>query len=723
MPLPTRKVSSTSQSQRILFDNFEADMRSGELRKNGSRVKLQAQPFRLLVLLLKNCGEVVTRDEICRELWPDNTFVDFEHGLAAAVNKVREAIGDSAEKPKYIETLAKRGYRFIGKIKPEEPEVIPSVWRDESQQLAAVSKPKAGVGGRWKVGLLALAFAAGVGVLLFLLVRRPNNTRNSDPMTAFPFTTDPGIETAPSISPDGSRIVFSWDKRIRNGLERPQYDLYVKAIGSETVLRLTNHPSTWISSTWSPDGTQIAFHRLAPGDNGIYVVPALGGPERKLVTTRTPYHVAAPISWSPDGKWLAYSDTENSEPGDRVFLLNMETLETHEFPHDPSCNHEARLTFSHSGRDLAILCVHSTAFFEYFITNLEGTSKRPLVAIHDFVSPLVWAGDDKSVILVRENPSGNEFEEIQVRDGSVRKLPLPAGDWPAISGDGHKLAFSLAANHVNIWRRDLSHPKAPPVQMFASTLQQNNARYSPDAKHVVFASTRSGVWSVWLADIDGSNLVQISHGSPAGFPRWSPDSQKIVFEVENPDGLLTVYTADISDRVPRRLKTNIRQASRPFWSNDGKWIYFRGYAGVGHELYRCPAQGGDAALLDAEQDPISPTESADGKVLYFPNRNLNANMMMLELDQPGAKSKPVPNMPAILVETQWVLVSNGIYFTRQDAPRTVSFYDFGTRQTRPIFTADRDLDDGMSVSPDGRYMLYAQVDENNSSVMLVNNFR
>ncbi len=84
MPLPTRKVSSTSQSQRILFDNFEADMRSGELRKNGSRVKLQAHPFRLLVLLLKSCGEVVTRDEIGLELWPDNTFVDFEHGLAAS---------------------------------------------------------------------------------------------------------------------------------------------------------------------------------------------------------------------------------------------------------------------------------------------------------------------------------------------------------------------------------------------------------------------------------------------------------------------------------------------------------------------------------------------------------------------------------------------------------------------------------------------------------------
>jgi Tol biopolymer transport system component/DNA-binding winged helix-turn-helix (wHTH) protein len=712
-PFPAQRAN------RIEFDRFELDLRSGELRKSGRRVRLQAQPFQLLAMLLEHAGEVVTREEVCRNLWPNDTFVDFDHSLSTAINKIREALGDSAENPKYIETLPKRGYRFIGKITPEAPVVMPAPEGQEHIELQPVSGPKAGMGRARTLGFVAVAVTCVVALFLWLS-GRPGNP---PPMTVVPFTAYRGLETAPSFSPDSSRIAFSWDNRASDHSGKLGFDLYVKAFGSETLLRLTNHPSNWISSTWSPDGTQIAFHRLADDDNGIYVVPALGGPERKLVTTRTPYQVAAPISWSPDGKWLAYSDTENSEPGDRAFLLNMETLETHKFPHDPSCNHEARLTFSRSGRDLAVLCVHSTAFFEYFITDLQGTSKRPLVAIHDFVSPLVWAGDDKSVILVRENPIGNEFDEIQVRNGSMRKLLLPAGDWPAISGDGHKLAFSLATNLVNIWRRDLLHPKAPPAQMFASTLQQNNARYSPDRKHVVFASTRSGVWSVWLADTDGSNLVQISHGSPAGFPRWSPDSQKIVFEVEEPDGLLSVYTADISDRVPHRLRTNIKQANRPFWSNDGKWIYFRGYEGVGHALYRCPSQGGDATLLDAGQDPISPAESADGKVLYFPDRNLNANMMMLELDQPGAKSKPVPNMSRILVETQWVLVPNGIYFTRQNAPRTVSFYDFAMRQTHPIFAADRDLDDGMSVSADGRYMLYSQIDESNSDIMLVNNFR
>src|SRR5208337_1002197 len=127
MPFGIRKdaPSPSPRPQRIAFDNFELDLRSGEVRKNGSRIRLQAQPFQLLVLLLENAGDVVTREEICRELWPADTFVDFEHSLAAAVNKIREALSDSADNPRYIETLPKRGYRFIGKIRPEPPLVLP----------------------------------------------------------------------------------------------------------------------------------------------------------------------------------------------------------------------------------------------------------------------------------------------------------------------------------------------------------------------------------------------------------------------------------------------------------------------------------------------------------------------------------------------------------------------------------------------------------------------
>jgi TolB-like protein/DNA-binding winged helix-turn-helix (wHTH) protein len=107
---------STPQSQRFAFDRFELDLHSGELLKDGRRLRLQAQPFQLLAFLLERPGEVVTREEICRKLWRSDTFVDFDHSLGTAVNKIREALSDSADHPRFVETMPRRGYRFIGRL-------------------------------------------------------------------------------------------------------------------------------------------------------------------------------------------------------------------------------------------------------------------------------------------------------------------------------------------------------------------------------------------------------------------------------------------------------------------------------------------------------------------------------------------------------------------------------------------------------------------------------
>ena len=379
--------------------------------------------------------------------------------------------------------------------------------------------------------------------------------------------------------------------------------------------------------------------------------------------------------------------------------------------------------FSHSGQELAVVCVHNTTSYEYLSMDRQGKSKRSLITLHEFLFGPLWTGEDKSVIIAEATAKGSEFNEVRVRDGEVHKLSVTAGDWPAISRDGHKLAFSVTDKRVNIWRKDLRHPEAPPVQMYMSTRQQNNGQYSSDGNHVAFGSARSGTWSVWAADTDGNNLVQISHEGPAGYPRWSPDSQKIAFEMIEASGHFGVYIADISDRVPRKLKTSVREASRPFWSHDGKWIYFRGYEGVGRQLYRCPSGGGDATLLAAFQDPRTPIESSDGKVLYFPWSLTDPNIMMLALDRPDASPQQVPEMPKISDEARWAVMPDGIYFSPQGNPRSICFYDFATQHTREIFRADKDLSEGISVSPDGRYLLYSQEDENNSDIMLVNNFR
>jgi Tol biopolymer transport system component len=369
------------------------------------------------------------------------------------------------------------------------------------------------------------------------------------------------------------------------------------------------------------------------------------------------------------------------------------------------------------------MCVHNIASFEYFVTDIGGKSKRSLTTVREFPSGLAWSKDDKYLVLSRAFETGQELDELRVSDGAIRKIALSGGGlWPAISGDGTRLAFSVQNSHVNIWRRDLLHPNAPPAQMYASTLEQNAAQYSPDGKRVAFDSARSGLWSVWMADTDGSNLVQISHEGPAGFPRWSPDSQNIAFQMKDREGLWGIYIANTSDRVPRKFSRKVRESSDPTWSHDGKWIYFRGYGDVGHQLYRCPAQGGDASLLVSSLDPIQPTESPDAKVLYFLSREADAVLMMLPLDRPTATPQPVPGIPNISYGYRWDVAPDGIYYIPQSAPRALFFYSFATQRTREIFASDRELAEGISVSPDGRYLLYSQVDENNSNIMLVNNF-
>jgi cholera toxin transcriptional activator len=110
------EMSEPRAARRYRFSVFEADETTGELRRQGVRVRLHAQPFQLLIMLVERPGEIVTREEISRELWPEGTFVDYEHGVNSAVNRIREALGDRAASPRFVETLARRGYRFVAPV-------------------------------------------------------------------------------------------------------------------------------------------------------------------------------------------------------------------------------------------------------------------------------------------------------------------------------------------------------------------------------------------------------------------------------------------------------------------------------------------------------------------------------------------------------------------------------------------------------------------------------
>ncbi len=498
--------------------------------------------------------------------------------------------------------------------------------------------------------------------------------------------------------------------------------MYVKVTGSETLLRLTHHPSEWVSPAWSPDGTQIAFHRLAGADTGLYVVPALGGPERKLRSTHIPYEIAAQINWSPDGKWISFDDALPDRPGDRMFLLSTETLDVTPVPHNPDCLHEGNLNFSLTPNSFIYLCVRNLSEFEvYTLAGLGGVSQL-VTKITNFPAGLAWSRAGNRLVISELTERGPELTQYPLAGGSPRHfLGVPEAIWPALSAKGDKLAYTVTSNNANIWRKDLLKPDLPALKVISSTRQQTGAQYSPDGKHIAFHSNRGGPWNIWMQDPDGGNLVQITNlPEGANPPNWSPDGKKLAFDMRRL-GHHEIHIVDIDERVPRKLVTNVPEISSPTWSRDGKWIYFRSYETIGHKLYRCPAAGGDASLLLTPPDGANSLELFDGNSLYFARRVSNTGLGMLALN--GASSvSDVPGMPAIEDANQWTLVSGGIYFVPIDKPKSLLFYDFSTKKTRQVFSIEKNFASGLSISPDGRYLLFSQIDEENSNIMLVDHF-
>src|SRR5437762_8355955 len=138
-PINGERMSDRAFSAVVRFDIFQVDLRAGELRKEGRVIKLQEQPFRVLSLLLSRPGELVTREELREKLWPADTFVDFDHGLNSAVARLRDALLDSADKPRFVETVAKRGYRFVGLLRPAAPALLPAEPQPSIQQVDPVA--------------------------------------------------------------------------------------------------------------------------------------------------------------------------------------------------------------------------------------------------------------------------------------------------------------------------------------------------------------------------------------------------------------------------------------------------------------------------------------------------------------------------------------------------------------------------------------------------------
>jgi Tol biopolymer transport system component/DNA-binding winged helix-turn-helix (wHTH) protein len=534
---------SERSAQIVRFGIFEADLETGELRKNGVKVPLQGQPFQVCALLLEHAGELVTREELRQKVWPEDTFVDFEQALNTAIAKIRLALGDEAVNPRFVETLPRRGYRFIGPVTKPDSKVV--------AQPAAPAEAPVTRKGWFERPTARRSWLLAATTLLILLSgfgiwRSAKNRADAPPpieaappnkLTVVPFTTFPGFEIAPSFSPDGNEIVFSWF-----GYEKEfQFDLYIKQVGQEHVVQLTHHPAIFLGSAWSPDGRLIAFMRLAdPEGTGIYVISPLGGAERKVASI-TAYRVleALGVSWSADGKWLAFSKGNSlakkagsSADHFSIHLVNVETTEERLLP-DPSkdCGNTWQPSFSPDGKYLASVCVLAEGVAKIYLQTPDGKQARELkdARSSEGFAGIAWAEDSQSLVYSADQ----HLWRIPLAGGKPEML-LFAQDVEsvAVASHGNRLAFAQVHHPGQVFQLALASPTkltAPAAKLISSTRGDAGAHVSPDGKHIAFQSWRSGNPEVWVCDRDASNPVQLtSFGGPSmGEPRWSPDGRVI----------------------------------------------------------------------------------------------------------------------------------------------------------------------------------------------------
>jgi DNA-binding winged helix-turn-helix (wHTH) protein len=217
----------------VRFDAFEVDLQAGELRKDNRRIKIQEQPFRVLSLLLERVGRVVTREDLREKLWPADTFVDFDHGLNSAVARLREALGDSADEPRYIETIAKRGYRFVAILDQAPPTTA------ENIPVAPVMNPGAsGNRASGKIWIGATFFFALFSAAAIWALYRPNADSQLSRIEVVPLVGLKGYQATPAFSPDGKLVAFRQSDGARNT------GIYAAAVGGEKSLQLTIIPAT-----------------------------------------------------------------------------------------------------------------------------------------------------------------------------------------------------------------------------------------------------------------------------------------------------------------------------------------------------------------------------------------------------------------------------------------------------------------------------------------------
>ena len=553
----------SKRSSGVRFGQFELDLAEERLLKKGLAVRIENQPLQILAALVDHPGEMVSREELCASLWPDGTYVDFDEGLNTAVKKLRYALGDSSESPVFIETVPRRGYRFIAPVQKYDEAIQPlepvSPRNGDRLPAPAVKSPESLVvtppvsRARWTAArLVALGVVlVAAGWLLYRLVFPP-----APRVTHIArLTTSGHLDPWGELASDGSRLFF---------LEREAdhwNDRQISTAGGESMPFGPTGQNTKIFAV-SADQSEILFapYTLRVPNLHLWSMPLVGGARRRVGDI-----LVNGATYSPDGTKIAFTNSSG------VFLANRDGSGVRQLAALPGC---WGIAWSPDGKILRFAQEPGPHLLQISVTGGD---------LHPFLpSWIAWSGRwtadgsyylftaikdrQASIWALRESPF---FPWARPVPTQLTFAPLIFGD-PLPSRDGHFIYVEGGLNQeIDVVRFD---PASHQFKPLLPTVNLCEAVFSPDHQWIVYTSENQ----LWGSHADGSDRLHLA-GAPSipdiNFPVWSPDSKKILFESQK-DGKFSIYRVSADGGPPQQPLPPGPSRRGPAWSPDGHTITF-----------------------------------------------------------------------------------------------------------------------------------------------------
>ena len=690
---------------------------------DGPAGSFRATPKALATLhcLAEHQGEVVSRETLLDTVWADTIVTD--DSLSRVISDLRHIFGDTPQHPQVIETIRQRGYRLLLPAYPIEPPAAPTL----GQPAVPAKRVR-----RW----VPYAGVASLLVLLGLFGFTLAQLKSAPPTSAYrpvPLTTYPGFEFDVALSYDGEQVAFA-----ANTNEDKQIDLFVKQVGVETPQRITNSRRIEISPAWSPEGRALAFlagmYSNAPCDLIVMQLP--GGDERKIADCQT--FLVTGVSWSPDGKTIAFSDRKSRDEPFRIYLVDVETRAVRALTDPPNgVFGDFSATFSPDGKSIGFIrgtvagttaLILAPALGDVHTLRLDTGEVTRLTFDNQEIPHIDWMPDGEAIVFASHRERGAQgLWKVSAKGGEP--MWLLGGNaflrMPMMARQTRRLVFEQWDNEVSIWRialDSLSSATDGAQPLIRSTRFDAAPQFSPDGQRLAFTSQRSGATEIWCSDADGQRPLQMTafDGPFTASPRWSPDGSQIAFETRT-DGQTDIYTIDSQGGPPRRLTHHPAQDMVPSWSPDGAWIYFGSNRSGTWQVWKMPAEGGSPEPVTTDGGFLALAVPSEAHPMLYYTRLHKPGLFRIPRE--GGSEELV--IPHLFHDDwgNWIATETGIYFLQRHTNQ-LNFFDFATGQTAQLGRLENIPIGmiGLALSPDQKTLAFAQEKYLNADLWMIDDF-